>query len=161
MHGGLAWSPHRPWAAQLAHLPGALFLICEVGIAPPPPRIWRGYGRAQPFPLLKAVLLFQPISPRGAFKNSNSLLIGFLKMPQCITATVNNAMLWMKIYWSQGGMSGSVLRISPGNHFQSPPVTSFFHGSPSLNPCTTLDKPQNFPGLSFAVSRMGELAIGL
>ena len=47
---------------------------------------WWWYDRTHPFPFLKGVLLFQAISPRGTFKNSNSLLIVFLKnasVPHC------------------------------------------------------------------------------
>lgn len=46
-----------------------------------------------------------------------------LKMPQYVILVDNNALLLMKTYWSQGWMSGSVLKISQGNHFQSSPVS--------------------------------------
>lgn len=44
-------------------------------------------------------------------------------MPQYIILIVNHAMLWRKIYWSQGWVSGSALKIAQGNPFQSSPVT--------------------------------------
>lgn len=44
-------------------------------------------------------------------------------MPQYIILIVNKMMLWMKIYWSPGWVSGSVLKIAQGNHFRSSPVT--------------------------------------
>lgn len=47
-------------------------------------------------------VLFQAISPRGTFKNSNNLLIVVLKMSQCIVLIDNNTLLLMKIYWSWG-----------------------------------------------------------
>ena len=53
----------------------------------------------------------------------NNLLIMVLKMPQYVILIDNNALLLMKTYWSQGWMSGSVLKISQGNHFQSSPVS--------------------------------------
>lgn len=47
-------------------------------------------------------VLFQAISLRGTFKNSNNLLIVVLKMSQCIVLIDNNTLLLMKIYWSRG-----------------------------------------------------------
>lgn len=57
-------------------------------------------------------ILFQAISPRDTFKNSDNVLIVVLKIPQYIFLVDNNALLLMNNYWSQGWMSGSVLKIS-------------------------------------------------
>lgn len=63
-------------------------------------------------------VLFQAISPRGIFKNSNNLLIVVLKLPWYIILIDNDALLLIT-YWSWSWMSGPVLKISYGSHFQS------------------------------------------
>lgn len=82
-------------------------------------------------------------------------------MPRYIILIVDNAMFWLRIHGSRSWMSGSVLKISPGEHFPSSPVTCIFHDSPSLSACTTLRKPHSFPGLCFAGGKLGELALWL
>lgn len=68
-------------------------------------------------------VLFQAAGPRGTFKNSNNLLIVVLKIARYIILIDNNSLLLMKIYWSWGWMSGSMLKISQGNHLQGSTVT--------------------------------------
>lgn len=131
-------APNHQWARQLV-----------IFLEPYFSHLWNGDsdasimhcdgGMTQHALLLKGILLFQAISPRGTFKNSNNLLIVVLKIPQYIILMVSNTVLWLKIYWSQGWKSGSVLKISfsthtQGEHFQSCPVTCIFHDSPSLTP---------------------------
>lgn len=64
-----------------------------------------------------------PSAQEEPLKTVNNLLIMVLKMPQYVILVDNNALLLMKTYWSQGWMSGSVLKISQANHFQSSPVS--------------------------------------
>ena len=132
------------------------FLICKTGVATPLSMPCDD-GMTQHASCCKGVfstVCLMSSAQEEPLKIVNNLLIMVLKMPQYVIL-IDNALLFMKTYWSQGWMSGSVLKISQGNYFQSSPVSWIFDNSPPLTRCVTYKTSHE---LCFLVNKMDALA---